>query len=430
MSRVGFRLVASALSVGLCMGACTVAPSPVPTQSTVRSSSPSHSTPSPTPTVGASDPERDPERTGPILTLTVSGVFEKSTLWRIVHFRGKFMAYGCHQPRANAACGVVRWVSRDGTHWSRPRPIQPNVRGLIVRSPNRLVLIDQTGITESDIWTSADGWHFKPTHSEALFSADADGASAEARNGTRITSGTWGPSGFVLVGSVTCSDQCTPRPARGAVWKSNDGTQWQRVPYQRTFHRAGISIVLASRDRYVAIGRRTWTSRDGLTWRTIPQPFGGPNGWIGVHGRQFVAGTLGTNGMSDGYLVRASSDGSRWSRLARFEDVWDMTAIVGGQQTYAVVGNADDQKKIGSAGWRILPTAIGFAVQPSSDVAGITFRPSLDSSGATDAIQVDDRIVVVGWQIAEMDPENCQGTMFGCSTEDTDGAVWVGRVGS
>ncbi len=120
-------------------------------------------------------------------------------------------------------------------------------------------------------WTSSDGirWQAAPS-SAGMVDASMESVTA-------------GPNGFVAVGSDGYPGGNTQLPgARGAaVWVSSNGTDWTRVPNQKSFEGGVMFGVRRTSSGYVAWGEihdafgsspplpPIWTSSDGLHWDRV-----------------------------------------------------------------------------------------------------------------------------------------------------------------
>ncbi len=187
------------------------------------------------------------------------------------------------------------WTSVDGLTWSRvPHdeavfggPRDQGILDVVVGGPG-LVAVGwdgdfQAGTLVAAVWTSVDGlsWSRVP-HDEAVFGG--------ARNQT-MSSVTVGGPGLVAVGSDGDPhgpgfDDSPAEIAAAAVWTSDDGLSWSRVPHDDALFggaaRQWMTSVAAGGPGVVAVGvgirpdnsvgdpTMVWTSTDGLTWSRVP----------------------------------------------------------------------------------------------------------------------------------------------------------------
>lgn len=240
---------------------------------------------------------------------------------------------------------VIRWERIYSDAFSAPGPL--TIEEVIVGGPG-LVAVGTiwsepaTGV----IWYSTDGetWTRVP-HDEQIFGE----ASIRA-----VTPG--GP-GFVAVGSVAGPDG----DGAAAVWVSEDGITWSRVPHdEAVFGGPALEEMLdvtAGGPGLVAVGwenplegwdasAAVWTSTDGLTWERVrhdENTFGGTRMqmmWaVTTDGSRLVAGGhdglwSGSGGPGQPAAVWISPDGLTWTRVSHQEQ---LTTGRGGNGDWAVM---------------------------------------------------------------------------------------------
>ena len=100
-----------------------------------------------------------------------------------------------------------------------------------------------------------------------------DGGTISSSSGVRLTGVAEGPGGLVAVGSVTRG-----LSSIGAIWRSTDGIEWQRMAHNPEVFgslaegtNVAVRAVASDADGYVAVGTSgdsavAWTSLDGMTW--------------------------------------------------------------------------------------------------------------------------------------------------------------------
>jgi len=261
------------------------------------------------------------------------------------------------------------WTSDNGLTWTRvPHdevifggPGGQEMESVVAARPG-LVAVgrteDASQVGRAAVWTSADGsvWNLVYTSGDA-----SRGAGAEAMHAVAS-----GASGLVAAGRAY-----TGADWDGAVWTSEDGLTWTRVPHdEAVFGGPGfqwMSSVAAGGPGFVIVGwdgttdesvAAVWTSEDGLTWSRVPHDetvLGGP-------GRQWMTSvTAGGPGLvavgfsddgPDGSRTRAavwtSPDGLAWSRLSHDEAVFGgtkgqtMNSVIVGGPGLVAVGSADN----------------------------------------------------------------------------------------
>ena len=219
---------------------------------------------------------------------------------------------------AEQAQGVPVWTSPDGINWSQAESDAPVFAGAIVTDVTvggpGLVAVgeDELGAV---VWTSTDGtlWSRVPDDEEELI-------------GAWMTSVVEGGPGLVAVGFEDNGADVEQSPA---VWTSNDGTTWTRVPAGTELGEGRMADVTAGDEGLVAVGHTSWhqggtdaaivwASADGLTWDRIPfdeLTFGLADPFLlsVAAGRPGLVAGGGTGGPYS--AIWASADGIVWNRL-------------------------------------------------------------------------------------------------------------------
>ncbi len=229
-----------------------------------------------------------------------------------------------------------------GYRWSRVPDHQDFNAGVmdgVAAGGPGLVAVGYTGRGGAAVWTSVDGvsWSRVP-HDSAVFGGAGSG----------MTSVTAGGPGLVAVGWVDdAAYDSTP-----AVWTSVDGLSWSRVPHDEAVFGGArnqtMSSVTVGGPGLVAVGSdgdphgpgfddspaeiaaaAVWTSDDGLSWSRVPHDdalFGGAaRQWmtsVAAGGPGVVAVGVGIrpdNSVGDPTMVWTSTDGLTWSRVPHDE---------------------------------------------------------------------------------------------------------------
>jgi len=236
------------------------------------------------------------------------------------------------------------WTSPNGITWYRVPHDEAvfggdgsQVMNAVTAGGPGLVAVGYSGPEgESDaaVWTSPDGdtWSRVP-HDEAVFGG---------KGPVIMNSVTVGGPGLVAVGSA---GPMTPQEAVAAVWTSQDGVIWSRVPHdEAVFGGRGnlfMNSAAAGGPGLVAVGGThnwqtgdpapVWTSSDGITWSRVADdetvfPGAGPEGVSSVTagGPGLVAVGQGDSptGDEDVAVVWTSPDGITWSRVSHDEAVF------------------------------------------------------------------------------------------------------------
>lgn len=223
------------------------------------------------------------------------------------------------------------------------------------------------GDRDAAIWTSANGrsWTRVPHDEETFGGADAQ----------LIASITRGGPGLVAVGLDGSGGDFD-----AAVWVSEDGLAWERVPHDERslggVNFQAMQSVASSDSRLVAAGADTaggtfdaavWYSDDGRVWRRVPHDdelFGGPNeqdiNAVASGGSGFVAAGLAefdVPGDRD-VAIWTSSDGEEWERVSHDEELFGgaedqvVMAVVAGKQGLVAVGYDEAGGDRDAAAWR------------------------------------------------------------------------------
>ena len=247
--------------------------------------------------------------------------------------------------------GAAIWTSPDGFTWSRVPDdeavcVEASIGDVAVGGPGLVAVGDvESGAA---VWTSVDGtaWTRAP-HDPAVFGSDSD---------LSMSAVTAGGPGLVAVGL----DWSGGSTADAVIWTSVDGTVWDRVPHDEDLfggvgNQAAVSVAVVG-TRVVAVGverssdidAAVWTSEDGIVWQRIPNDqealtegemwdvtVGGPGlvsvGWIGWVATQ-----------NSDAAIWTSIDGIAWDRTPHDEDLFsgvEMWGIAAGRPGLVAVGS-------------------------------------------------------------------------------------------
>jgi len=246
------------------------------------------------------------------------------------------------------------WTSVDGLTWSRV-PFNEEVFGgaamlsVTVGGPGLVAVggegqynheIGRFGSFDAVVWTSVDGtaWS-RVSDVESVFGGNG---------GQELWSVTAGGPGLVAVGAdrPASAEGQDPRGGNAAVWTSEDGFVWSKVPFDESaFGGDGwrrMMDVTAGGPGLVAVGLEStllggrpvdadvdpavWTSVDGFTWSRVPDE---QVDGIVEHGHQTMTsvavagpGLVAVGETSGGAGVWTSVDGITWSGVPFSEDVF------------------------------------------------------------------------------------------------------------
>lgn len=284
---------------------------------------------------------------------------------------------------------------------------------------------------DAAVWVSSDGltWELVPDP-DGVFSGPGDGSSVVAAD-EAMEAVVAGNGLIVAVGSAH---------EDAAVWLSADGLSWQRVPHEDEIFGGPsgqwMHDVVYTGERFVAVGTdlnrvetgdglmrgAVWTSEDGFTWSRVPsttEVFGGEGsntGALFIWTVTTTDGGLVAAGTSPAKMALWTSDsGLVWQR------VWDESAPFAYPDSVKRFDNGSQLrhapvKALAGFGHGVLP--VGWdrdAAQMYTPASDWSFEHDLvpgqlyTTVAKTDVIVVDDLAVAVGYV-------------------DGDAAVWVATI--
>lgn len=299
-------------------------------------------------------------------TVVPNSAFTGAVLHDVATFGNGFVAVGSGPDVGGNASGGV-WTSADGTTWKAADPI-PFAFAAVVSAtaagdgilalggaPRGAPHVEFWGTSDAQTWAepieppgsveddiqptaiAAYGPHFVAVGNELVDVAALNGFDGRVftspdgevwtavppvpdMHGASLAAISGGPSGFVIVGSIT---QSSGRVA--ASWSSSDGSQWTRAADDPSFTNAMMASVVGGGPGYIAVGSigvdgAAWSSTDGHTWTPIAtgKAFAGqPLSDVAVSPAGFVA--VGGDPSSGG-LAWTSRDGLVWTPTAAIPD--------------------------------------------------------------------------------------------------------------
>lgn len=232
--------------------------------------------------------------------------------------------------------------------------------------------------------------------------------------------------GFIAVGFIT-KDPVTgkgPLDTDAAVWRSDDGLQWTRVPQTDAFGGKRVEVeghaydgdqimasVAASGSRLVVVGIESflgqrqpavWASSDGSEWARVAQPLAGepPSdaamlSVAQLEGRFVAVGTAGVDPDARGG-VWISEDGLTWKMHDSLggDGSLSLTSVIGGPFGFLAVGTDDMLDKNGSV---VRSKPVVFLSRDGQDWSRIGNQAEALTSGAMTAVaEAPTGIVAVG----------------------------------
>lgn len=304
-------------------------------------------------------------------------------------------------------CTGALWTSDDGQNWARvgdfPYGQAYNGISALGFGPSGWVAFADGGVA----WFSAGGHHWTVAH--ASFDALADGGPTytpieDVCCGADVRAVAEVAGTYVAVGAVTCH-KCV---GRAAIWLSEDGEAWQRVPYQAVFEAAPLSAVVAlPSGRLVAVGGGSALVSDnhGVSWKATPAFGAGSATVLALVGDDLLAAGFPGEAFEGAYW--RSSDGVVWEPLVIDLPFPEPIPIAIGSIGGAVIISGEAREPEESADWGF--TAI------SSDLA--TWRPVATSDGRPFLI----------WRFARVDGLMVAAGNFAGAGDEQPAGVWILR---
>jgi len=249
-----------------------------------------------------------------------------------------------------------------------------DARLVAVAASDSMIVVGGSVGSSAAVWTSTDRLNWKRVpHDKEVFGGPAD---------QEIKAIVPWRDGFVAAGEVGGVGDFHRRRV-AAVWVSEDGTTWTRIPHdEKVFGGKGrqeMFDIAATDDRLVIVGFdeegpcctdargdhdiAVWTSANGIDWKK--RTFGGgemlavagtPEGFVGVGHRG----------------VWTSADGARWERAAKSDATGVLASLLGLVHTpngFVAVGSKSDKPAAWTSpdGAVWARTSIGDAI-PDGDV--------------------------------------------------------------
>lgn len=287
-------------------------------------------------------------------------------------------------------CTGAIWTSDDAQAWTRVTdfpPGQPSTGFKVIGfGPSGWVAFTEGVVA----WLSSNGHQWKVAHarfdpladSGPTYTPNEDVCCGATVNGVAEVAGT-----YVAVGAVTCH-KCV---GRAAIWRSDDGEAWERVPYQDFFEGAPLSaVVVLPNGRLVAVGGGSALVSDdqGLTWEATRAFGAGDATDLALVGDDLVAAGFPGDTYEGAYW--RSSDGVVWEPLVIDLPFPEPIPIALGSIGGALIISGEAREPEDAADWGF--TAISSDLATWRPVATSDPRPFLIWSFA----QVDGLIVAAG----------------------------------
>jgi hypothetical protein len=254
----------------------------------------------------------------------------------------------CENDACESGLYPTVWTSTDGTAWTRispgpadnPRP--GGFAALTVTSHGYIAAgaidepVGDASVSLPAIWLSPDAADWS-----RVWEGETSGDASAGISGLAE-----GPDGVVVAVGSAPNDAGDPA---GAVWVSSDGRTWERIDPNAPVFATEASIrsnvlmldVTWGPNGFVAVGTdggdrpAIWNSPDGRAWTRIDlteQPFDGATSLSAVSplGSGLIA--AGPDGFVDGYpspvTLWTSSDGRSWDRVLTLGEGWTQSVVV------------------------------------------------------------------------------------------------------
>ena len=163
-----------------------------------------------------------------------------------------FDAVGASEERLIVLTDDTTWTSADGTHWQRAGDLPFSYSWFEGIAAFGETAVAFEGLAETPISFSTDtGQSWRHADLAPLYNLVVNDAVA-------------GDERIVAVGAACCA---LPNESAGVTMTSTDGEHWDKSGLMRDVPQS----VAALPDGYLAVGRQTWISRDGLDWRVGPR---------------------------------------------------------------------------------------------------------------------------------------------------------------
>ena len=246
------------------------------------------------------------------------------------------------------------WISDDGREWERIEHDEDvfggegrqDMHAVVEGGPGLVAVGRDRELGSAAVWVSEDDREWERIeHDEEVFGGEGPQVMVDAA----VTD-----QAVVAVGDDRGTD------GDGAVWRSADGRDWERVQAPDVLGGHGaqfVTSVAAGGPGLVAVGHdfgvsapAAWTSADGRTWERVVRDTsdvqGDPSGLMSAV--TAVGPGLVTVGQDSGVAAAwFSDDAGRWQRIEHDEDVFGgdgeqrMTAVTSFREGLVAVG-ADD----------------------------------------------------------------------------------------
>lgn len=405
----------------------------------------------------------------------------------------RYLAVGGTRPSPTANLAPTVWASSDGRSWvAGPRlahdPALASNLGVeaesIAVSPGRVSVSSTSG---HRVWTSSDAGTSFTVAASTIPDQIRGGRplAAPAGNPTLVggdelfllAAGSWqersqglvplpeervtiddvghGPHGFVAVGSASTDDpnEDDGSATRGVVWRSEDGSEWTRLPGDVDLAGSHLNAVTAYSGGYVAVGvgvdgaldrtGRVFVSPDGGEWTAVEGdgllPASSDSGAlhqlesVAAHGDGYIAVGWGFDGTDVVPLVLVS-DGTTLRRVdlagpAPGSDLITLGVCADGSA--ATVVGVDQADEVHAARWSS-PGGTDWQQHPSAASVSRFYDCAVGDGGATLAVgdmfepREDAAVATIQAAAADVPLEVDALPGLGASGQRAEAVAWLG----
>ena len=273
----------------------------------------------------------------------------------------------------------------------------------------------RNGDMDADVWTSADGIRWSRSENDS----ELGGGGTQVMNAVAA-----GPNGIVAVGMESIDNQ-----TNGAVWFSENGLSWLRIPeVGDTFGNRDNQVmqhVAAFGDGFVAVGvERTdveirgavWVSSNGVAWQRVAHSeeiFGGANSYVALEQVLVVGESL----MAIGTTMRPDVDdvdaavwfshdgGKTWTPISTAEAALGdpgapryqlVSAVSQGSGGFFMVGT--EQNVTGTAGEQYINGVIWQSADGATWSRIYDHKPDFHQQTMFDIVNTDIGLIIVGYE--------------------------------
>lgn len=293
----------------------------------------------------------------------------------------------------------------------------------------------RNGDLDADVWISSDGIRWERIQGDP----ELGGGGTQVMHSVAV-----GPKGIVAVGMESIDNQLN-----GAVWFSEDGFSWLRIPEVGDMfgdqNNQVMNHVAAFGDGFVAVGIEktdveirgaVWISPNGVAWQRVPhseEVFGGLTRYVSLEDVQVVGESLLAVGTTqrpdvddiDAAIWFSHDGGSTWTSISNSEAAlgdpgaprYQLTsAVTQGTGTFLMIGT--EVNVSGTAGEQYINGIIWQSADGASWTRIFDHKPDFHQQNMNDIVATDIGFMIVGYESVG---EQIQAAAW----ISPDGATWT-----